>query len=397
MIIPISPSNSRSIEPDDEIYWQHVRSQFMPETSHIYLNNASLGMPPKAVYEAVSAGFERLSENPSCAKRELGGYIDHNLRPALAEFLGADTGEIALSRNATEGMYHIVNGLDLNAGDRVVITSQEHPGALKPWLVRAERDGIDLKVVDMPSPLVGTEDIVARISDAIDDRTKVVFFCHVTRGGYLYPIKRLCKMAAECGVITAIDGAQAVGMLPVDLHDLGCDFYANSLHKWFLGPSGTGFLYVRSGMLSSLQSLYLTTDETEGDGRRYEIQGTYDLPVRAALGTSLDFLNRIGIQNIERRLRMLSDYLREALSGMDRVCLLTAKSHEISSPGSTIFELDGIDPTTWPGSMVDEEKIHIDDHHRDGHLGLRISTHYYTTFDDIDRCLDVLKKRIASA
>lgn len=394
MLTSISEPQSQRIDPRDRAYWSQVRAQFMLEPGHAYLNNAALGMPPKPVRDAVAEGFRLMSENPSKAKKVFHYYIEDELRPAMAAFLGAETGEIALARNATEGLYHIINGLDLAPGDRVLVTSQEHPSAMRPWMVRAERDGIEIKEIHIPSPLMGEDDIVERISGAIDERTRVLFFCHVTRGGYLYPIKRLCTLARERGLISAIDGAQAVGMLAVDLAAIGCDLYTNSLHKWFLGPAGTGFLYVNRSMQPSFSTLYSPTDEPGEDARRYEIQGTYDLPVRAALGTSLDFLNRIGISNIENRLRTLSDYLRQRLQDVPRLRLLTNPSHDISSPGSTIFEVEGINAARWPGPMQQEANLHVDDHNRDGHQGMRISTHYYNTTEEIDRCVDLLREMV---
>ena len=392
MFTAISEPQTCRIDPGDRDYWAEVRSRFILEPGHAYLNNAALGMPPKPVRDAVAAGFRLMSENPSKAKRVFHDYIEGELRPAMTGFLRAETGEIALARNATEGLYHIVNGLDLAPGDRILMTTQEHPSAVRPWKVRSERDGIEIREVHIPSPLAGEDDILERISAAIDERVKVLFFCHVTRGGYLYPVKRLCALARERGLITAIDGAQAVGMMDVDLAEIDCDMYTNSLHKWFLGPAGTGFLFVSRAMQPSFSSLYAPASEPGGDARRYEIQGTYDLPVRAALGTALDFLNRIGIDNIERRLRLLSDYLRKALLNIPRLRLLTSLSHDISSPGSTIFEFDGINAARWRGPLEEEAKLHVDDHDRDGHRGIRISTHYYNTTDEIDRCVDKLKE-----
>ena len=394
MLTSITAPQSRQIDPCDHAYWSQVRSHFMLEKGHAYLNNAAIGMPPKPVGDAVAEGFRLMSENPSKAKRIFHDYIEDELRPSLAAFLGVQTGEIALARNATEGLYHLINGLDLSSGDQILMTTQEHPSAVRPWRVRAERDGIEIKEVYIPSPLVSEDDVVERISAAIEERTRVLFFCHVTRGGYLYPVKRLSALARKQGLISAIDGAQAVGMLDVDVAGIECDLYTNSLHKWFLGPAGTGFLYVSHAMQPSFTSLYAPADDPGNDARRFETQGTYDLPVRAALGTALDFLNRIGIGNIEQRLRMLSDYLRQALLDVPRLRLLTSRAHDISSPGSTIFEFEGIDAARWRGPMEAESFLHVDDHDRDGHQGLRISTHYYVTTDEIDRCVDKLREMV---
>ena len=393
MLTSISKPQLQSIDSNDSAYWSQVRSHFMLEEGHAYFNNAALGLPPKPVRDAIARGFSLMSENPSKAKKVFPPYIEKTLKPALASFLGVNAEEIALARNATEGLYHIVNGLNLSPGDQVLVTAQEHPSAMRPWKVRAERDGIEIKEIYIPSPLLSEDDIIDRISGAIEERTKVLFFCHVTRGGYLYPVKRLCKLAKDRGLISAIDGAQAVGMLDVNISEINCDLYTNSLHKWFLGPAGTGFLYVNRAMQSSFKTLYAPKNES-GEAFIYEIQGTYDLPVRAALGASLDFLNRIGIANIEKRLRTLSDYLRASLVDVPQLKLLTDFSYNISSPGSTIFEFEGINAVPWLSVIQEEAKLYIDDHDRDGHRGLRISTHYYNTTGQIDRLVAFLREMV---
>lgn len=393
LLTAISAPQTATISPNDDPFWAQVRSHFILEKGQIYLNNSSLGLPPRPVAEAVGRGFERLSQNPTAAKRKFAQYIEQSVRPALSQFLGARPEEIAFTRNATESLYNVVNGLRLQAGDQALMTTQEHPSAVRPWSIRATRTGISVGQVPIPSPLVSAEDIVHRMSQAIDERSKVLFFCHITRGGYLYPVKALAALARARGLVSAIDGAQAIGGLPVDLGDMGCDLYANSLHKWFLGPSGTGFLYVRGGFAKKFGSLYFDEDEGDAGATRFEESGTYDLPVRAALGTALDFLNRIGIGNIEARLRYLSDYLREQLRTIPRVQLLSSASHELSSPGATLFEIDRISGSSLVGPFF-EDGIHIDDHTRDGHDALRISTHYYVTIQEIDLFIAKLKSLI---
>lgn len=394
MPTPISLPNAYHIDPHDDAYWTQVRTHFSLEPGHSYLNNASLGMPPKPVAEAVAQGFIRLSENPTYAKREYGQYITNIVHPGLAEFLGAAPEEIAFTRNATESLYDVANGIPLEPGDEILTTTQEHPSALKPWQVRAERSEIIIKQVFIPSPFESADQIVDLLRNAITNRTRVLYFCHVTRGGYLYPVKRLCALARERGILSAVDGAQAVGMMDVNLHDLGCDLYANSLHKWFLGPSGTGFLYVRRDAQSRFRSLYASDSNETPDASRYEMLGTYYLPVRASIGTSLDFLNRIGIHNIEARLRMLSDYLKAELRKIPQVRLLSSISHEIASPGSTIFEVEGVSLPSWVGVFLQESRIHVDDHTRNGHKAMRISTHYYVTLSEIDHFIAKLKELI---
>ena len=234
--------------PDDESRWAKVRAQFAFAQEHVYFNNASLGSPPLPVLNAVAAGYRAFAANPTAAKAEYFESLETAVRPTVARLLGANAGEIVLTRGTSEGLYLLANGMELQPGDEIVTTTHEHPGGLTPWLVRAERSGIVVRQVAIPSPIVSPEQPLEALSRALSPRTKVLFFCHVTRGGLIYPVKELCSLAHSKGIVSAIDGAQAVGAMPVDVRELGCDLYATSLHKWTLAPAGNGALYVRADM-----------------------------------------------------------------------------------------------------------------------------------------------------
>ncbi len=375
-------------EPDDEA-WATVKAQFDTDRSVTYLNNASLGMPPAPVAEAVARGYARHSEDPLQAKHELREIIADRTIPNLAAFLGADAGEIVLTRNATEALHLQAIGLELSTGDEVLLTSQEHPAGAKPWRYREARDGIVLHEVFIPSPFESPEQVVELITGRMTGRTRAIVFCHVTRGGHLYPVKELCSVARERGIATVVDGAQALGMFPIDVRDLGCDVYAASLHKWVLAPIGTGMWYLRRDARERWRSPF--EPEPRQQSPSYAPGGTADLPVRAAIDTALGFIQRIGIQSISARNRFLSDYLKAQLSEMDGVRILSGASRETSAPGSTIFELDGVDPIAVVADL-DARKLYIDEHVRDGHQAFRISTHFYNTVEEIDRAVEALRK-----
>src|SRR4030095_140201 len=130
--------------------------------------------------------------------------------------------------------------------------------------------------VAIPSPFVDEHEVVKLMEKAFTNRTKVLLFCHVTRGGLRYPVKELCELARQRGVLSAVDGAQAVGVIPVDVHALGCDLYANSLHKWSLAPAGNGVLYVSKEIQGRFRSLFSSAGT---DATRYEPIGTSPLPL----------------------------------------------------------------------------------------------------------------------
>ena len=368
--------------------WAHVRDQFILETGTAYMNNASLGMPPAAVSDAVAAGYEALSREPLRGKNELGEAIAGRVVPGLADLLGARTDELVLTRNATEALHMGAVGMRLQPGDEVLMTTQEHPAGSRPWEYRATHHGVRVRKVFIPSPFETGDQVVELVEGALTPATRVLAFCHVTRGGHLYPVKRLCAMARERGVVSHVDGAQAVGMFPVDLHDLGCDTYSASLHKWLLGPMGTGVFFVRADVRDQVESAF--AHDATPDAPAYQPPGTTGLPVQAALAASLDFVETLGIDNIAARTRHLSDRLKARLADMPGATMLSGPTPATSCPGSTIFELAGVDAVEAVALIAERAGVHIDEHQRDGHNAIRISTHVYNTTAEIDRVTQAL-------
>ena len=352
------------------------------------MNNASLGMPPSVVVKAVCDGYEAISREPLHGKHDLQDKIAKEVIPGLARMFGAEADEMVLTRNASEALHLQTIGLELNPGDEVIITTQEHPAGHRPWMFRKERDGIVVKEVFIPSPLESGDDVVNRLEAAVTRKTKALSFCHITRGGHRYPVKKLAAMARDQGLLTLVDGAQAAGQFPINLHDLGCDAYTVSLHKWILAPAGTGFLYVREDARDRIRSAFSPGATVEAPG--FDPPGTMDFPVRAAIGTALKFVNTLGLENIEKRCRTLSDYLKAGLADIKGVKLLSSPAEETSAPGSTIFEKEGLDAMAFVPLMEERIKTHIDEHQRDGHNAIRISTHVYNTMTEIDRLLEAV-------
>ena len=249
------------------------------------------------------------------------------------------------------------------------------------------REGIGVNEVFIPSPLPPAEEILTRFDDAITPRTRAVSFCHVTRGGHLYPVRALCELAHDRGLVSLVDGAQAVGQFPVDLTALGCDAYSVSLHKWMLAPAGTGFLFVRREARDRIHTAF-APDATEEEPR-FDPPGTAAFPVRAAVGTAVDFVQALGLEAVEARCRFLSDHLKSQLAEVAGVTLLSG-SRDRSAPGSTIFEKEGLDAVAAVDDFEASISSHIDEHQRDGHNAIRVSTHIYNTTEQIDRFVEAL-------
>ena len=379
----------------DDHSWKDIRGSFILDSDSVYMNNASLGLPPLEVVQAVTRGYRAISEDPIAGKTILQEIITQRVKPQLSRMFNVEDNQIVLTRNASEGLYLQSLGLKIHPGDEVLITTQEHPAGYRPWRVREDRDGIRVSEVFIPSPFTSKDDVISRVRNSITAETKAISFCHVTRGGHLYPVKELVELAREYGLFSLVDGAQAVGQFPIDLAEIGCDAYSASLHKWMLGPIGTGFLFVSQRGRSAIQTSF-STDATS-DAAAYAPPGTVSLPVYAGLEVALDMLTSIGLHRIEDRCRFLSDYLKESLGKLGGVKMLSGNSTKLSCPGSTIFEVRGIDAVSFVSVMAKEHKIHVDEHQRDGHNAIRISTHIYNTQEEIDRLVEALKQEMKKA
>ena len=375
-------------EKDEEAYWAALRKQFVIPEDEVYLNNGTVGSSPLPVLEAIVTCYQN-SERMAQSEPEdypIWGYAAWNeFRDPLAAFVGCKRDEIALLRNATEANSYIANGVDLKAGDEVVITDQEHPGGEHPWDLRAKRYGIEIKKIKLPKPVVNAAAVLNLFSEAISPRTRVIFFSHITTvTGVVLPAKEICALARSKGILSAVDGAHVPGMMKLDLRDLGCDMYSASPHKWLQATKGTGFLYVRDEVIDRVWSTIATEgwNDTKLRAERFQRIGSSNVPALCGLRAAIALANEIGMERIEKRHRQTANYIlqemvqRGAESWTSPDPALRCAIAAVNVPPIQIGELE-----SW---MWKTKKIRI----RGGAPAkIRLSTPYYLLRQDVDRFL----------
>src|SRR4030088_3371751 len=375
-------------DSNEEAYWTELRKQFVIPADEVYLNNGTVGSSPAPVLRAIFDGYnekEKMNESDP-EDYPIWGYASWNqFRDPLAAFVGCDSDEIAILRNATEANSYIANGVDLKPGDEVLMTDQEHPGGEMPWQLRAKRYGIVVKKVTLPRPVENPAQVLHLFSDAITPRTRVLFFSHIsTFSGVVLPAKELSALARSKGILPAADGAHTPGMMRFNLHDLGCDFYSSSLHKWLQAPKGSGFLFVRDEMIDRLWNTIATEgwDDVKIRAERFQRIGSSNVPALWGLRGSIQLASDIGVDRIERRHRVLADYM---LAEMTKCGAISWTSPDAALRCAIVTvnvpPVPRMDLANW---LWHTHKIRI--RGADPNK-LRLSTPYYLQKKDIDRFL----------
>ena len=384
----------------DDGYWDKVRREFRIEEGLAYLNTGTVGATPGPVLDSMQGYWRLMAENPNENSGILQGRQEAT-RAKAAQFVGATPGEIAILRNATEGNNLLCQGIDLKAGDEVVIGPLEHDSNRQPWLLKAKRHGIVVKQAQVGTPPKNVQEVLDAFAAAITPRTRIVSVAHCdTVTGTFTPVKQIAELAHSKGALCFADGAQTIGMVPVDVRDLGVDAYAMTCHKWLASPAGTGLLYIRRELHDRIWPNIVTENWWSfTDARKYDRLSRRPWPVVAALEDTLDFQLAIGKQRIESRVRALSSYFRRQAAEIPHVVLYTSNDPKLSG-GITSLTVDNVTPDrareylrerydVYTAARAKGERYPADPH---GVAGFRVSTHFYNTFEQVDRVLAGLRE-----
>jgi cysteine desulfurase/selenocysteine lyase len=400
----------RPTTPRKEFSVTDVTSADEPGTDYVYFDTAAAAPP---VREAVDAAVEYLRKTG-----DVGPYLPRfrseiytrleEIRSETATLFQATPEEIAFTRNGTEAICLVARGLRWNEGDEIIVPDTEMLSNVAIW--RMLEQDVGVTVVTVEAGATGVLDPEA-IAEAITDRTRLVTFASLSNvTGVVQPVRDICEVAASHGVLTHVDAAQSLGIVPLGFDDWHCDFISACTRKGLRGIEGSGVLAVRSALTDQLRPTlagWWNTQIDPGTGdvtfpptaRRLEA-GSPNVPAILALGGAVEAVRKTGIDHIHQTVRELTDYAADRLRALGEVDIYGPED-DSRRLGIIPFNLRGVDPDHLTTSLEDRGIIIESGHFMAGPIlaeyGIekmaRISLNYFNTRQEIDRFIDAVATR----
>jgi cysteine desulfurase/selenocysteine lyase len=371
--------------------------QFPVLKKWVYFNHAGVAPLPKVVADVV---------RQVTTEAEAGAYLDTtwyselaNVRAMSAGLINAESTEIALVKNTSEGISIVARGIDWKPGDRIVTAAVEYPANIYPWMEAARAHGVELVMVPEETDGDGRRRVPLEkiLAEAALPRTRLVTLSHVQfASGQRLDTAAVGAFCRERGILFNVDGIQSLGVLPVDVKAMKIDFLSADGHKWMLGPEGAGIFFIRQELQEQIRPLSIGANSVinfqdygnydftlRPDATRYE-SGTLNVPGFLAMAAAIKLLRDIGIENIAARCKLLTDQLIDGLE---------LRGYQIVSPRSADAWSGIVSFTSTAGSHVEIQKKLRAEHKieiavRENRL--RCSPHFYNTEEQVGRLLAVV-------
>jgi isopenicillin-N epimerase len=374
----------------DEDYWAAIQNSFSVTRGIINLNNGGVSPSPRVVTEAL---VRYIWEQEDCTAYTMWEILEpqsETIRTGLAELFGCDREEVAITRNASESLEILLDGMDFKPGDEILTTTQDYPRMLTTLRQREKRENLKLKLIKVPIPPKNLNEITAAFENGITDRTRLILISHVINiTGQITPVKAVCDLARKRSIETIVDGAHSFAQFDFKQSDLGCDYFGTSLHKWLYAPKGTGLLYVKRDKIPKIWPLMAAEAKEANDIRKFEEIGTHSAAPKLAIGEALVFHNGIGAKRKEARLRYLSRYWMNKLKDVPKIRFNTSFDPAQSCAIANVH-IDGTDPKAVTKYLFDNHHIFTVPIMHDEFEGIRITPNLYTTINELNYFCEVM-------
>jgi selenocysteine lyase/cysteine desulfurase len=376
----------------DDTFWNEIRKQYLLKPDYINLENGYYNFLPQPLLNKYIEHIKEVNYQGSYYMRTVQFDDKKNIAAKLAKLAGCLPEELIITRNTTESLDMIIGGLDWKAGDEAIMAVQDYGAMLDMFEQIKNRYGVVNVMLSVPNHPKNDQEIIDLYKNAITPKTKVILVSHMINvTGQILPIKDICTMAHEKGVQVIVDGAHAFAHFKYKIQDLGCDYYAASLHKWLSTPLGAGLLYINKENIKKVWPLLADGEKNMNNIKRLNHTGTHPVHTDLTISDSIDYYEIIGVERKEARLRYLQNYWTNQVRSLPRVILNTPADASRSCAIANIG-IEGIAPVDLAKRLLKEHNVFTVAIDYANVHGCRICPNVYTTTQELDQFVLAIKK-----
>ena len=308
----------------EENFWKSIRKDYLLKKDYVNLENGYYCFIPQPTLNKYLEHVKRINFEGSYYMRNQLDLDKRKTAERLSNLVNCDKDELAITRNTTESLDLIISGFPWEKNDEAIFAIQDYGSMQEMFKLTAKRRGIVNKIISVPNQPENDEEIVSLYEQKITKKTKLIMVSHMINiTGQILPVKKICEMAHSYNIDVLVDGAHCVGHIDVDIKDLNCDYYGSSLHKWLSAPLGTGLLFVKKEKISKIEPILAGHVHERDNILRLNHIGTHPVHSDLAINDAIDYLESIGIERKQNRLRYIQRYWSDKLRFKNNIIINT--------------------------------------------------------------------------
>ena len=308
----------------EENFWKSIRKDYLLKKDYVNLENGYYCFIPQPTLNKYLEHVKRINFEGSYYMRNQLDLDKRKTAERLSNLVNCDKDELAITRNTTESLDLIISGFPWKKNDEAIFAMQDYGSMQEMFKLTAKRRGIVNKIISVPNHPKNDEEIVSLYEKQITKKTKLIMVSHMINiTGQILPVKKICEMAHSYNIDVLVDGAHCVGHIDVDIKDLNCDYYGSSLHKWLSAPLGTGLLFVKKEKISKIEPILAGHVHQRDNIMRLNHIGTHPVHSDLAINDAIDYLESIGIERKQNRLRYIQRYWSDKLRFKNNIIINT--------------------------------------------------------------------------
>ena len=395
----MKPSEEKLQDPKDEKFWAPFKHEFNVRPDTVYLNHGSFGIALNCVRHRRDEILRSMETQPMDFYLRQYEPLLAKSRQELAEFVGTEASNLAFVDNATYAMNVVMNSIPLAAEDEVVLTDQVYGAVRRMWQIKSREIGFKLVEARIPEKIETPQQIVDLVVSALTPNTRLVVISHIISvSALILPVREICRILRDRNILSCVDGPHSPLQIDLGLNHLGCDFYTASLHKWLCAPLGTGFVFARPALHEQIKppiigwGRLLPAEVTKWNEEQNWL-GTRNQTGCLAVPVAIDFFNKIGLENVRRRMSYLASVAEEKLCELfDTKPIAERKDGWYGSMAHV--QLPEGNWSNLQDELWVQEAIEVPIWELNGRWWMRVSCHLYNTLGQIEYLVNELKFRL---